>query len=469
MTLPSVEVLIADVPGAGQNPTSIATLYAIGYALRGGVDPVRVTSMNQLENSFGGRDPGSSLHDAASVFFREGGDEMVIQRLVGPDPVVATGVAQDSTPANTLRFNAVSAGNWANDLEAVIDATGSNFTVTIVDDGTTVQTSPVLANNAEAVAYFASSPYVRAVDLGGGDPVDATVSLSSGTDDRSNVTIDEIVAALDKFTADLGPGQVAAPGLTSEDVHTSLLAHAEANKRNALIDLVDTSTVADATSAAIALRGVDGNTLSAAFWPWDTAPGDSPGSTRTVPASARNAALFARAVRETGGEVGQPPAGGRYPARFVNGLSQLPITEADREALNDAGVNVSIERRGQVLTYGNRTLTSALSEPVWSQLNQSRVIAALASESAEIGGDYVHSKVDGQGLTLGEFAGRLQGLCADYFRRGDLYGATAEDAFTVSSEVEIDGADVTILGTIDATVSPGADKVRITIYKNPTA
>jgi phage tail sheath protein FI len=463
MSLPSVEVVIADVPGAGQSPTSVTTLYAIGYALQGGTEPVRLGSMNRFRSEFGDRDPGSSLHDAASVFFREGGDEMIVQRIFGPNPVKSTATA---TPASSLRIDAANAGVWGDDVDVVVAVTGSTFTLEVKAGGVSVEKSPALADTAEAVSWSQGSAYIRAVALGTVDPAAQTLALAGGTDDRSNVTAAEITAALAKFGAGLGPGQVAAPGITAATTHSALLAHAEANKRVALIDFADTSLITDVVTAATGLYDDDGNTFAGGFWPWDTAPGDSPGTTRTVPPSARNAALFARSVRETGGEVGQPPAGGRYPARFVTGLSR-GVTDADRELLNDSGVNVSIVRRGAVLTYGNRTLTSAVTNPIWAQLNQSRVIAALASEAGEIGADYVHSKVDGQGLTLGEFAGRLQGLCAQYWRRGDLYGLEAEDSFEVTTEVDFEGGGAIILATIDATVSPGADRVRITIYKNP--
>jgi hypothetical protein len=461
MTLPSVEVVIADVPGAGQSPTSIGTLYAIGYASQGGEEPVRVTSMNQFRNAFGTRDPGSSLYDAAGVFFREGGDTMVVQRIVGPTPATASGTS------GPLEIDASSAGEWGNDLDVDVTVSGTDFSLTVKLDDEIVETSPMLADGSEAAAWSANSSYVRITDAGGADPTAGTTPLTGGTDDRANVTQAELEAALAKFTAEMGPGQVAAPGITSAEVHEALLSHAYGTKRNALVDFENTSVIGDVVTAATTLRDDAGHTFSGGFWPWDTAPAESAGASRTVPGSARNAALFARSVRETGGEVGQPPAGGRYPSRYVTGLSQLSITDDERELLNDSGVNVSITRRGQVLTYGNRTLTSAIAEPIWSQLNQSRVIAALAAESGEIGADYVHGKIDGQGLKVGEFAGRLQGLCAEYYRRGDLYGETPEDAFTVTSEVAIEGGAATLLATIDAVVSPGSDKVRITIFKSP--
>lgn len=469
MTLPSVEVTISDVPGAGRSPTNIATLYAAGYADRGPAEAVRVTSMSQYRSTFGDRVSYSSLYDALAVFFREGGGEAYVSRILGPNPVVATADAQDATPADSFRVDAASPGEWGNDLDVTIDATGATFTISVSLDGTVVETSPALATPADAASWSDSSSYVTITDLGGADPVDQTLSLVSGADDRTNVTDAELTAALDLFTSDLGPGQVAMPGVTSAGAHAALLAHAEANKRNALIDFDDTNVVGTVVAAATALRADTGNRFSGGFWPWDVAPGDTPGTTRVVPPSARNAALFARAVRETGGEVGRPAAGGRYPATFVTGLSQAGISDDDRELLNDGGINVSIARRGEVLTYGNRTLTSAVADPNWSQLNQSRVIAALAAEAGEIGADYVHSKIDGQGLELGEFAGRLQGLCGAYFARGDLYGADAEDAFQVSVEAEFGAGTATILGTIDARVSPGAELVKIVIYKNPIA
>ncbi len=67
----------------------------------------------------------------------------------------------------------MSYGDWANDLDIVVDVTGSNFTIAVQEDDVQVEISPTLANVTEAVAWAATSSYIRLTALGGGDPAEA--------------------------------------------------------------------------------------------------------------------------------------------------------------------------------------------------------------------------------------------------------------------------------------------------------
>lgn len=471
MTLPDVDVQIAEAPAQRFAPLSPANWMPAGLAPRGPVGtPVLVASLAEYVSYFGPYESDSStLYNALDVFFRERGKYAYVSRIAGPDYATSSGEIDDSD-SPTINVSASSPGEWGDLIEVIIDAQSGGFTVTIEYDGTVVEESGLLETVAEAVLWSASSAYVRftAVEAGG-EPIDQTVALTGGDDDRDNVTITEREAALAAFTRDLGPGQVSVPGDTSSATQEAVLEHCYSHKRIARLDALDNASAATVAAAATNLRTTDGHTLAGLFWPWETAPGIVAGTERTVPPCARNAALLAR-ILASGGTVGDPTAGERWPALYVTGLTQNALSDADRETLNDAGVNVSRVMRGEIVTYGNRTLTSELTEPNWSQLSQSTVIAAIAARGEEIGGQYVHSKVDGKGVKLGDFAGELEGMMLrEFYTPGDVYGDSPADAFTVIPSADIDGPSATLLATIAARVSPGADRVEIPIYKQPIA
>jgi phage tail sheath protein FI len=276
-----------------------------------------------------------------------------------------------------------------------------------------------------------------------------------------------MVTALGDFTAEYGPGQVSIPGQTSSTVGLGLLAHAEDRGRTALVDLADSGTASTLVTAADALR--TNGRWGAAFAPWATIPGIAGGTTRTVPYSAIQAGLIARSDA-----VGNSPnvavANQLGKARYATGLTQDAWTEAEREDLNDAGVNVARVIGGVVTTYGYRSLANPVTDALWVQYSGSREVAYIAARAGAVADTFVFSQLDGRGLTIAEFGGQLRAICAEEYDRGALYGETFEDA----AEVDV-GAGVNTTATIAAgelhavisvRVSPFAERVEIEIARS---
>lgn len=469
MTLPDADVLIKDAPAA-RSVSSFANWFVVGLAERGPANTPLPMTLASYGAVFGAREANSPwLYDSADVFLREGGRSVTASRLVGPDAASSDGVLVDTNDDDALLVTATSPGAWGDGVDVEVVAGVGSFTIEVSLDDEVIETSSALTSIAEAVAWAAASSNTIDLQDGGGEVPEAqTIALANGTDDRANVTATEIAAALAAFTADYGPGQVSIPGFTTTEAREALLAHAAVFGRIAKLDGDDTSSRADIVTDAIALRDVDGHRFAAMFVPWDVCPGILPGTERTVPPTARNAALLARSVHELGGTAGDPAAGTDLAARFVTGLSQEPWTDADRELLNDAGVNVSLFRNGSVVCWGNRTLTSDITEPNWAQLNQSNVLAAIKAGGQKIAEPNVHKKVDGRGTRVGSLAGQLEALCSSYYGDDDLYGATPEEAYEVVPSVELTDAGATVLAAVNVRVSPGADRVELTISKTPT-
>lgn len=470
MALPGTSVSISDVVTPRAVQTDSGTAFFVGLTDRGPVDsPVAVRSLAQARRNLGDRVNYSNLYDSLEVFFREGGARAYVGRIVGPSANAASADLSDGTN-NTLTVTAKSPGDWGNNLDVEVEAGETSGTVVLIvsEDGTVVERSPELANNTEAVAWTSSvSKLIDAADLGEGDPEAQTVSLSGGDDDRDNVTEDEVAVALALFDADLGPGQVLYPGATDTESQQAVAAHAVERGRVALLDGEDTSNASTLIAQATTLR--DNGRFSALFAPWAVVPGPG-GTTRTVPYSAVQAGLTARSDARTG-NPNVAVAGDNGTCRYAVGLSQDAFSDADREALNDAGVNVAVVKAGLVKTYGNKSLVAAGSDPLWTQLSNSRLAMFIKNRAETVAESYLFAQIDGRGIKISEFAGDLQGILLPLYQIDALYGATPEEAFLVDVDSVNDDeslAEGVLNAAIAVKMSPSAERVIIEITKVAT-
>ena len=136
-------------------------------------------------------------------------------------------------------------------------------------------------------------------------------------------------------------------------------------------------------------------------------------------------------------------------------------------------IALSSDYRGKVRTYGNRTLANPITEAKWSQLSQSRTVAAVAAIAEEVGQDFFERKIDGRGFTLADFGQEIAGrACLPFFLANDLYGDVPEEAFKVDVGPDVnppaDIANGILRAAISLRTSPGADMVKFEIVKIPT-
>ena len=441
MSAPGVTSEIIEHSPSGFAAPSTANAMVVGYTEKGPTDePQLVTSKAHFVSLFGGRVAYGYVYDAVEAFFEEGGAVIYVQRLVGPTPVSATAnifdAAGSTAPGDVaLVATAKSPGDWANSLNVEVVASGGNFTIAVShDDDGVLETSPSLADRAEAVTWFANNSDYITLALGASaeDPrTQGPTGLASGDDDRGNVTETEIEAAWEKFTKDYGPGQVGMPGFTSDAAHEAVLAHAHAFRRIPHLDLVDTATAATLITAADGLRDTAGHRFTGVFDRWATVPADAAGTTKTIPYSAIQMGMTGHS-EGSGKTVGDPVAGANGISKWAVGLAQPEWSEADRELLADAGVNVARVMGGAVRTYDYVTLANQISDPNWVPLNGARVICAIAHEAEQVGENHVLKKIDGRKKTINDFIGDVIGICKRYFEADDLFGETPEDAFTVT-------------------------------------
>lgn len=476
MPTPGTEVTVRDVSAPRSAPTDTATGFFVGLTEKGSpTSPQRVRSMVEFEKVYGTRQSYGLVYDAVDAFFRSGGSSAVIGRVVGPSAVKATANIPGDEGAS-LVATALYPGDYGNSYDIRVDVAGTGFfKLAVLIDGQVVEISPAFSSQAEAAAYV--SGYVTyTIGAGEGNPTTGATlySLLAGDDDRTSATDAQVQAALDSLDKAFGPGQVMAPGYTTETVHAMLLQHAADHNRFALLDAPDESAVATLVTLAGTSRALGSNATGLArhgmlFYPWAQIPGVVAGTVRTVPYSVIAAGLMARQDAVTG-NPNAPAAGQNGIASYVLGITAEFPSETDRGALNDAGVNLARVINGQVRTYGYRTLVDP-STPAWLMASNARLAMAIKARAEVVAEQFVLRQIDGAGLVISQFNGQLAAMLNEFYVLGALYGATPDDAFRVETGPSVNTEERLANGELHAVLgvrmSPFAERVFIEVAKTP--
>ena len=487
MALPGSTVFLGERAAASGAASGTANGFIVGFTERGPVDePVLIVSITDFEEHFGERLEGHpEVYDGVDVAFREaatragGASAIYIGRVVGDAVATATKDLIDASSKPTLAASANSPGEWGNDVDVVVAVSGSNFTLTVKYQGSTVETSPTLANNTEAVAWAEGfSNYIVLEDLSTeyeptGDPKVQTAELTGGAGDIAGADTANLEAALALFSRDLGPGQVVAPLMTTEAVHKAIATHCVKNNRRGLLDLADTSNHETLIAAGTALRALPeaGARFVYPLAQRGIAPGLSLGTTRRVSRACAQMGRIARSEAE-GFNPNRASAGKLGDYQYLLGLSET-FNDTQREELTDAGVNVAILRRGIPVNFGNRTAVNPLTEGDWKSFSASRLVMAVAAFAGIVLEDYEFQQIDGRGYIFKKLEGDLASrACLPFYLADALFGQTPAEAFSVNT-----GPDVNTPTTIKAEeikaqialrVSATGEVLSVEIVKVPT-
>lgn len=498
--LPGREVVHVDSGVARTSPSDTGVGFIVAEAQRGPTGPVLIKSPAQLVSVYGPRQTYSYLHDAVEAAFNNGLSAVWVSRIIGPAAAAATVALSDGTGTTvTLRASSrpvlnspqsPSYGAWGNGptgLAVIVltntdDATipAGSFKIRITENGVTVEDSPILLDKNELLLWSQNVAQTVEVISGvqSGDPsriASPGTNFATGADDRGSIVEAQWTAALDRFTSDLGPGQVAGPGRTTAPWRLAILDHARLRGRHALVDYSDTPTVATLVSeaAAMAVAPNSAARFGSGYWPWAKI-GALLGvaGTRTVPWSAVQMGLFARV--DATGNPGRAAAGERRGAtKNVVGLSQdvSALTDVQATQLNDAGVNIARTFYGLdgPVEYGNRTLVNAVTDPLWAQASSSRIGMFIAAKGDVVIRRFVHEIVDGQLTTQRRLESELAAILADLYEDGALYGTVPAEAFSVDAGPSVNPPSQIATGLLKAVIeyrpTPSADRVRLELTR----
>jgi hypothetical protein len=447
MTLPGTTTTTIQAPRRRVTPTATGTWFPVGLTERGPVVPTPVRSLAEAASLFGARVNYGVLYDSLDAFFSERGAVAYVSRVVGPAAVVATHTFNDATSAPSIRVDAASPGDWANTrltVQVIAGVAAGTYVLVVAYDGAEVDRSPDLLDVQAAVDWSQFSDWIRVAALGATDPaVVAATPLTGGADDRASITDAHWQAALDRYTRDLGPGQVSMPGRYSVVARTALLTHARDRNRFALMDGDPAGSRSAIVSNAASLRalGTELARRGQTFARWGVLNGLIPNSTRPVPYSAVQAGIYAR--NDAAGIVGQAGAGDNGTSLSLTDLSAngAAWTDTDLAALADAGVTAPRNFGGVIQTYDDVTLVDQTLDNRWLEASTARLAMDLTAQGDAIGDRHMFRKIDGQGFELSDFKNDLVVMLRRRWQNRELYGLTAADAFAVNVDPPVNTID----------------------------
>jgi hypothetical protein len=482
MSLPRVYTDTTDAQPVRSAATDSTTAAIAIETLRGPVGiPTVSLNMTQWEANHGPR-TGINIpaHNAAFVLFREGAARVVTSRVIGATPVAATANIAGAT-ATSLTISAVSPGEWANGaaggLAFDVDVAGSDVTLKLYLNGllmaqVTAQTRADLVTAAAANATFAK---YAALGLGADTtlPV-ATASntnLAGGAADLTNVTPTQVRAAVTAITVAYGPLQVLAPGRTTAASLQAVAEGAQPLGRVLLGNIAAGQSAAAVISIAATLRalgtGATGLPRLIGLWAQDAVgPGPFPGSSITVPWSVVEAGILARVQRDAG-HPNVAAAGTYGRSQWAQGVNAY-WSEADADALTDAGVNVVEEylgpRNATFISVDNPATSN------WGDLAHSRVAMDFLFRARAIGREFQGRVLSADGIVQGDFGGRLRDVLEDYLKRSAIFGDSTT-AYRVDVGPSVNTIDRIAAGEIWAEVgvrmSPHVDDVHVILARVP--
>jgi phage tail sheath protein FI len=183
---------------------------------------------------------------------------------------------------------------------------------------------------------------------------------------------------------------------------------------------------------------------AAMFAPWVKVPGPLQGQERTVPPSAVAAGLMARNDL-AGVAPDEPAANTNGDSATATSLSVTSWTDANRETLNDAGVDAFKSRRGTITLWGYRTLYDPDIDQKWVELGAARVLMQIIAELEAVSEQFVLRRMDGKYHLLTEYANAHLGVLKTHYDAGSLADQRLDDgtvipatAYTVSPSWDAD-------------------------------
>lgn len=247
---------------------------AVGQFAQGPVTPVLVNSWYQFTQVFGGYDIAYPATFGVGQFFKSGGAQLYVQRVLNADADAATVSIPASAEGTVGSVTALDPGTAGNDLRVVFTTsnqgadyfnmlvyketvTGGNTGQNTADDVLVEQFNNIIFSDVNSGDYIVTavnlqSQYVSVTISDsthelvpvGQDPADTTptvLALSGGTNGTTPVAAD-YVASLDNLNTIETPLVIFAPEVFRSiatgyaTVHNGLIAWAEANNGFAVID-----------------------------------------------------------------------------------------------------------------------------------------------------------------------------------------------------------------------------------------
>lgn len=472
MPRPGVYVTESVLPTPVANAApSVAAGALVAELPSGPTTPVLVNSWYAFTRIFGGLTRDYVATFAANMFFRSGGRELYVSRVVRDDAELAAasllgdGSDSDSTLDDVyMTFEAKSVGTYGNELRVTITENSSGrYDIAVlqesgvsgnVSDDTLLETFRNVSlehGNQELLDIINVQSRFVSVSWGSDTTVSIpgvipTLALSGGTDGTTGGVLD-YDAALDGLGTLNRLLVVFSPGNTDEDVVSALVSFAEANRSFAVLDTPADLPVAGALTYASDL----GTTNHAAVYAphlWVPDPtSQSRDAIVKVPPSGAVAGLFL--ATDAGQGVFKAPAG---VTASLNGVVALErnYTADELDALNSDVSPVNAIRLVPGVgpaVMGARTLDQAAAT---RYVNIRRSLSFLNKEMAD---RLAFALFRNNDRNLWEAARTvLDNFLRGYFLAGGLRGNSIADAYYIKIDAENNSASDVANGILNVEV-----------------
>ncbi|MGW2089537.1 phage tail sheath family protein [Streptomyces sp. NPDC001880] len=470
-------VYVEEVQSGARPIEGVGTAVAafVGFAESGPFhQPTLVTNWDQYVQIFGTFTVGTYLTPAVYGYFANGGGAAYIVRIGGPAQDSAQGSAAEPVPPTAIGGFLVSARpGTSGDLSVeVADAEGENppedrFRLLVRQAGKVVESYDVSnrknvkgylvaqtrqskliqvteqpgaaqtrpENQTLALASTAAAPGAGVARL---DPAEYVGDAAARTGFAGLEAIDEItmVAVPDLMSA-YQRGDIDAEGVKA--VQLAVISHCEQmGDRVAVLDTPPGMNAQRVRTWRNDDAGYDSR-YATVYYPWLKVFDPATGQNALVPPSGHVAGVWARSDGERG--VHKAPAN-----EVIRGALDLEIrlSKGEQDLLNPIGVNCvrAFPGRG-IRIWGARTLSS---DPAWRYLNVRRLFNYL-EESILLGTQWVVFEPNDDRL-WSSIRRNVTAFLTEEWRRGALFGRTAEEAFYVKCDRENNPQESIDLGQV---------------------
>jgi hypothetical protein len=487
--MPGVSISTAVRTGpvnAGLAPAS--TFFIVGETERGTDSvAVAVASLSDYEAFFGGYQANKYTYQQIRTFFEEGGSLAYVARVSAG--VAAKAVIQ-ANPSNApgITLTAVGLGAWGNSLQVrVVNNEDANFDVAIYYGGSTegflveelnglltLDAAVEAINNSVALSRYCTAALTALADGTAKLEDHAVAAFTLGED--TTLSESNFIAALSKFTEELGAGSVAIPGIadgtTDATLYNAIRAHCVANRRIGLLSFPNGLNPETAATASVSYGAGDNanHEYLAMYYPWVTIPSGS-GTTLTIPPEAYVAAARSKAHNRVGSW--QPFAGVNSESKFVTGVA-TGMSRTQAQSLDDSRVNAIRIIGGTVRIYGARS--HSLNTTQWRFITHRDTMNYIIEECESALEPLVFSVINGRRTVYADIATTLKGvlepirMAGGLFEGFDLYGRQVDYGYTVRVDDGINPIAQLESGLVKAQIgvriSSIGDKIEVTVTKS---
>jgi phage tail sheath protein FI len=449
-----------------------------------------VNSWSEFVRNFGNLSPTYPTTFAAYHFFLNGGQNLLVNRLVSASAVAASRTLMDKagTPLATLRVDAANPGTWGNDIYVAISdntADAARFDLIVYYGGSTPDkvveqyvgcsmdpmdpkyvvpfvSQPsryvVLTNLNSATAAPTNRPAVLAVGANSrlGSGTGTTVAGTAG----AGLTATEYDTALARYDTVPFSIDVNAPALTDTALLAKIINYA--HKRGDMFVVVDPAANQDATTVTgtygaglvAAVKALpdtaSGSSHAAIYAPWATIPDPLsvvPGQTRTIAPGGGILGLYARTDAVDGPE--KAPAGVRATLRGVV-APERAFTASDLDTLNSAAVPVNAIRSvpgAGICVMGAKTILPGGAD---KYVNVRRALIYLRTEMKYLLQFAAFENNDPD--LWSQMTNTLRGFLTQFWQTGGLKGNAPQDAFWITCDASNNTAATIQNGEVHADI-----------------